>query len=254
MTVLQRIENKIYPITTIILLLVVWQFVVVFWHIPKFILPSPIKVIQALMVNFPVILDHTEVTLLESVIGFNISILLAFLLSILMDNYPIIKKSIYPLMIVSQTVPTIAITPIIMIWFGFGMLPKVLLIVLVCFFPIAVSLVDGFEKVDREYMNLFKTMKANKLQTFLHLKLPYAMVHFFSGLKIAATYMVMTTIISEWQGGVKGIGVYMVRAKSAYALDQLFASILVIVIISLIFIYLVELCSKKVTHWKQRGV
>ncbi|WP_406542200.1 ABC transporter permease [Clostridium ljungdahlii] len=135
-----------------------------------------------------------------------------------------------------------------MVWVW--VLPKIIVVVMVCFFPIVVSLVDGFEKVDRDYINLFSTMKASKLQTFYHLKLPYAMVNFFSGLKIAATYMIMSAIIGEWLGGDNGIGVYMVRAKNAYQLDKVFASILVIVIVSIIIIYIIDFIGKKIIHWK----
>lgn len=246
----QQIQYKLYPIFTIFAVLVIWQFAVIIWDIPLYVLPAPSDVVSTLIEDFSPIMTNTKVTLIESFLGFAFAIILAFIISILMDFFDIIKKCIYPLLIISQTIPTIAIAPIIMIWFGFGIFPKVLLIVLVCFFPIAVSLVDGFEKVEKDYDNLFKTMQANRLQTLIHLKLPHAMVHFFSGLKIAATYMIMTAVISEWQGGLGGIGVYMVRAKSAYELDKVFASIAVIVILSVLIIYLIEKFSKKVMHWK----
>lgn len=181
---------------------------------------------------------------------FFISIIFSFILAIIMDSFEIVRKSIYPILLISQTIPTIAIAPLFIIWFGFGVLPKIIVVVMVCFFPIVVSLVDGFEKVDRDYINLFSTMKASKLQTFYHLKLPYAMVNFFSGLKIAATYMIMSAIIGEWLGGDNGIGVYMVRAKNAYQLDKVFASILVIVIVSIIIIYIIDFIGKKIIHWK----
>jgi ABC-type nitrate/sulfonate/bicarbonate transport system permease component len=167
-----------------------------------------------------------------------------------MDSFGIIKKSIYPILIISQTIPTIAIAPLFIIWFGFGVLPKIIVVIMVCFFPIVISLVDGFEKIDRDYISLFRTMKSSRLQTFYHLKLPYALVNFFSGLKIAATYMIMSAVIGEWLGGDKGIGVYMVRAKSAYALDKVFASILVIVFVSILIIYVIDFVGKKIIHWK----
>lgn len=251
MSLSNKVQQSIYPIATILAVLVIWEAVVAIWSISNYILPAPSRVIQALINDFPVLMSHTGVTLVESFLGFIFAILLAFTLSVLMDSFAIVKKCLYPLLIISQTVPTVALAPIIMIWFGFGILPKVLLIVLVCFFPVAVSLVDGFQKVDRDYINLFKTMKASRWQTLVHLKLPYAMVNFFSGLKIAATYMIMTAVISEWQGGLKGIGVYMVRAKSAYALDKMFASILIIVVLSVCIIYVIDLVAKRVTKWNR---
>jgi ABC-type nitrate/sulfonate/bicarbonate transport system permease component len=245
-----KFDQRLYPVVTLLIAVLLWQFIVTFAGIPLYILPSPLETIHALFDDFTTIAGHVGVTLYESIFGFALSITLAFILGILMDSFPIIKKSLYPILIVSQTIPTIALTPLLIVWFGFGILPKVLIIVMVCFFPICISLVDGFEKVDKDYLNLFRTYRASKLQTFVHLKLPYALVNFFSGLKIAATYMIMAAIIGEWQGGTKGIGVYMVRTKNAYALDKVFAAIFVIVIISVAFIYLINYIAKKTTHWK----
>lgn len=245
-----RVDQRLYPILTLLAVIVLWQLIVLLADVPMYILPSPADTLSALFEDFGTIAGHVGTTLYESVLGFLFSIVLAFVLSVLMDSFSLVRKSIYPILIVSQTIPTIVITPILIIWFGFGLLPKVLVIVMVCFFPICISLVDGFEKVDRDYVNLFRSFKSSKLQTFLHLKLPYAMVNFFSGLKIAATYLIMSAIISEWQGGTKGIGVYMVRAKSAYALDKVFASILVIVLISIALISLINWIGRRATHWR----
>lgn len=247
---IERIKNNLYPLMTIVVVLIIWQLAVAIGDVPGYIMPSFIDVVSAFVKDFSTIASHTKYTIIEALIGFICAILIAFIMSILMDSVPFIQKCLYPLLIISQTIPTIAIAPIIMIWFGFGMFPKIFLIVLVCFFPIAVSLFDGFSKVDQDHINLFRSMKASKWQILWHLKLPSAMVNFFSGLKIAATYMVMTAVISEWQGGLNGIGVYMVRAKSAYALDKMFASIFVIVILSIISIYIIDYIAKKVTHWK----
>lgn len=247
---LENIQNKLYPAATIIIIILFWQAIVVFKHIPQYILPSPSKIVNTLIKDFSMIVAHTKITLYESFIGFIISIILSFILAVIMDSFEIIKKSIYPILLISQTIPTIAIAPLFIIWFGFGTLPKIIVVIMVCFFPIVISLVDGFEKIDKDYINLFTTFKSSKLQTFYHLKLPYAMVNLFSGLKIAATYMIMSAVVGEWLGGDKGIGVYMVRAKSAYALDKVFASIIVIVFITMLVIYVIDFIGKKIIHWK----
>lgn len=246
----KNIQNKLYPIATMIIIIILWQAIVTFENVPSYIVPSPSNIVNTLIKDFPIILDHTKATMYESFVGFALSILFSFILAIIMDSFDIIKKSIYPILVISQTIPTIAIAPLFIIWFGFGTLPKIIVVIMVCFFPIVISLVDDFEKIDRDYINLFSTMKASRLQTFYHLKLPYAMVNLFSGLKIAATYMIMSAVIGEWLGGDKGIGVYMVRAKSAYALDKVFASILVIVIVSILIIYIIDFIGKKIIHWK----
>lgn len=247
---LKNIQNRLYPTVTVIIIILLWQGIVVFKNIPQYILPTPVNIANTLIKDFNVIVAHTKITLYESFVGFALSIILSFILAILMDSFEIIKKSIYPILIISQTIPTIAIAPLFIIWFGFGTLPKIIVVIMVCFFPVIISLVDGFEKIDRDYINLFTTFKATKLQTFFHLKLPYAMVSLFSGLKIAATYMIMSAVVGEWLGGDKGIGVYMVRAKSAYALDKVFASIIVIVVVTVLVIYIIDFVGKKIIHWK----
>ncbi|HAE63104.1 MAG TPA: ABC transporter permease [Eubacteriaceae bacterium] len=242
--------DRIYPIVGVIITLVLWQLIVDFRNVPGYILPSPTKIASALIRDFDLIRFHSSRTLYASFIGFGFSIGLAFVLAIVMDSFEIIKKALYPLLVISQTVPIIAIAPLLIIWFGFGTLPKIIIVVIVCFFPIVISLVHGMESIDDDYLRLFKTMKATKLQIFYHLKLPFSMVHFFSGLKIAATYMIMSAVIGEWLGGDRGIGVYMLRAKNAYALDRVFASILVIVIMSILIIYAIEFIGIKVLHWQ----
>lgn len=245
-----NIKNKLYPIITLVVTVLLWQVIVDVKNVPAYIIPSPTSIVKTLISDFKVIMDNTKVTIYESIVGFVISIILSFVLAVLMDSFKVIRKSLYPILVISQTIPTIAIAPLFIIWFGFGPMPKIIVVIITCFFPIVISLIDGFEKVDRDYINLFRTMKASRLQTFYHLKLPYAMVNLFSGLKIAATYMVMASVIGEWLGGDSGIGVYMVRAKSAYALDKVFAAIIVIVLISIIIIYIIDFISKRLIHWK----
>ncbi|MDN6195766.1 MAG: ABC transporter permease [Atopostipes suicloacalis] len=193
---------------------------------------------------------HTKVTLYEAFLGFGLAIIFAFLLAMIMDSFNLVKKAFYPLLIISQTIPTIAIAPILIIWFGFGTLPKILVVLMACFFPIIINLIDGLDNIDPDYLRLFDLMGASKLQTFRHLKGPIAMVHLLSGIKISATYMIVSAIVAEWLGGEKGIGVYMVRAKNSYALDKVFASIIVIIIISLITIYLINFIGDYLIRWK----
>ncbi|MBF7097154.1 ABC transporter permease [Alkalibacter mobilis] len=242
--------DKIYPAIGIFGILIIWQALVVIRQTPMYILPSPIDIGLALVKDWDLIYYHLIVTVYESLAGFAISIILAFLISIFMDSFNFIKKLLYPILVISQTIPIIALAPLFIIWFGFGMMPKIVTVVIVCFFPIAINLVDGMDSIDDDYLKLFKSMKASKIQTLYHLKLPFSMVYFFSGLKIGATYMIMSAVIGEWLGGDRGIGVYMLRAKNAYALDRVFASIVVIVGLSILLITLIELMSKKILVWQ----
>jgi ABC-type nitrate/sulfonate/bicarbonate transport system permease component len=245
-----RFLNFSYPLGGIVLIFLLWQSLVVFFKVPSYILPLPSSVIKALYDDYEALHVHALTTLFQGVFGFLGAVIFGFLAAVWMDAFPRIKKTLFPLLILSQTVPVVALAPLFILWFGFGMLPKVLVVMTVCFFPITLSLVDGFDKVDKDYLDYFRTLKAGRWKIFYHLKFPHAMVHFFSGLKISATYMVMGSVIGEWLGAQKGIGVYMLRAKNAYALDRVFAAILVIVVMSVLLVYAMDRLMKKIIFWK----
>jgi len=248
-----NIENKLIPIIFQLIIIFIWQISIDKWKIPQYILPSPKDIIITLVSIAPSITEHIYATLYEALIGFIVSIVFALILAILMDNVKLIKKCIYPILVVSQTVPIIALAPLFIIWFGFGILPKIIVVVLVCFFPIVVSLVDGLEAVDMDMVNLLKTMGASSFQIFIMVKLPSSTVNFFSGLRIAVTYSIMGAVIGEWLGGDKGLGVYMIRAKNSYALDKVFAVIIIIVILSMGLFGLLYLLQYIFTPWTRNS-
>ncbi|MBZ9635069.1 ABC transporter permease [Clostridium sp. FP1] len=246
-----NIENKLIPVFFQLVILFIWQIAIDKWKVPQYILPSPKDIIITLVNILPSITKHIYATLCEALIGFTISILLALILAILMDNVKLIKKCVYPILVVSQTIPIIALAPLFVIWFGFGTLPKIIVVVLVCFFPIVISLMDGLESVDMDMINLLKTMGASKFKIFTMVKLPASTVNFFSGLRIAATYSIMGAVIGEWLGGDKGLGVYMIRAKNSYALDKVFAVIIIIVLLSMGLFGLLYLLQYFFTPWSR---
>ena len=219
--------------------------------VPSFMLPSPVQVVQALVKDFPLLASHAGVTLLETFIGMTIGILIGFVLALLMDRYEILRKALYPLIVLTQTIPTVAIAPLLVLWFGYEMLPKIILIVLVVFFPVAVNLLDGYQSVDKDTVNLLRSMGASRWQIFRHIKFPNALPNFFSGLRITVAYSVVGAVLAEWLGGFAGLGVYMTRVKKSFAYDKMFAVIFLISIISLILIWLVSVLQKKCMPWEQ---
>lgn len=248
--IIDKIKNSLYPIITFLIILIIWQLVVEGFNVPQYILPSPIDIVGVFFTDYESLYLHTVITLNEALLGFILSIIIALIMGIMMDFIPIFKKCFYPIMLVTQTIPTITIAPLLIIWFGFDTLPKVLMVTLTCFFPILINFVDGMENLDIDYLNLFKTMNASKLNTFIHLKFPMSMDKLFSGLKISSTYAVMAATVAEWLGGSQGLGVYMVRSKSAYALDKVFASTLIVVVSSLIFVGIIQVIKKIVLRHK----
>jgi len=212
-------------------------------------LPSPIQVLQAFVDEFPMLMEHSFVTLTEAFLGLGLGIVLGFIMAVFMDQFEPIYKAFYPLIVLTQTIPTVAIAPLLVLWFGYEMTPKVILIVITTFFPIAVGLLNGFRSTDSDSINLLRAMGAGRWQIFRYIKLPGAMSQFFAGLRISASYAVVGAVISEWLGGFSGLGVYMTRVKQAFAFDKMFAVIFLISIISLLLMKGVDYLQKICMPW-----
>ena len=241
----QNITDKIASSIIIAVLLMIWQILSMVNIIPKFMLPSPFEVVKAFVSDFPLLMKHTEVTLVEAFLGLGLGIILGFVVAVIMDRFEYAYKMIYPILVITQTIPTVAIAPLLVLWMGYGILPKIMLILLTSFFPITIGLLDGFHSVDRDMLNLLKTMGATSFQNFIHLKLPSSLGYFFAGLRISVSYSIIGAVVAEWLGGYDGLGVYMTRVRKSYSFDKMFAVIFLISGISLLLMYFV----KKIQRW-----
>jgi len=241
----QNITDKIASSIIIAVLLMIWQILSMVNIIPKFMLPSPFEVVKAFVSDFPLLMKHTEVTLVEAFLGLGLGIILGFVVAVIMDRFEYAYKMIYPVLVITQTIPTVAVAPLLVLWMGYGILPKIMLILLTSFFPITIGLLDGFHSVDRDMLNLLKTMGATSFQNFIHLKLPSSLGYFFAGLRISVSYSIIGAVVAEWLGGYDGLGVYMTRVRKSYSFDKMFAVIFLISGISLLLMYFV----KKIQRW-----
>ena len=248
---LQNTTNYIWSVSAIAVILILWQTVCSVGLVDEFLLPSPVQVVKAFVEEFPLLMEHSFVTLTEALFGLILGIFLGFFVAVFTDQFEPFYKACYPLMILSQTIPTVAIAPLLVLWFGYEMAPKVILIVITTFFPIAVGLLNGFKSADRDSINLLRAMGAGRWQIFKIVKLPGALSQFFAGLRISASYAVVGAVISEWLGGFSGLGVYMTRVKKAFAFDKMFAVILLISLISLLLMKGVDLLQKKCMPWEK---
>lgn len=238
--------KKLKDYSLVILLLIVWEILSDLHVISEFLLPSPYQVILAFIGDFGLLMRHTYYTLLVAFIGVFIGIILSFILSLSMDLYQGLYDLVYPVIILTQTIPTIAIAPLLIIWLGYYMKPKIVLVVISTFFPITISLLNGYKAVDKDNIQLLKAMGANTFQMYRYLKIPSAMSYFFSGLKVSMSYSLISAVISEWLGGYYGLGVYMTRVKKAFALDKMFAVIFLITFLSLLLMSIIDILEKKI--------
>ena len=214
-------------------------------------LPSPGKVLAALWNEAPRLWENALVSLQEAFIGLFLSIAAAFLLAILMDRFRFLYQALYPVLVITQTIPVIAIAPLLVLWLGYGVLPKIVLIFITCFFPLVVGVLSGFASVDWDVLRLMSSMGATRRQILFQVKLPSSLESFFAGLRISAVYSIVGAVIAEWLGGEAGLGVYMTRVRSAYAFDKMFAVIFLISVLSLLLMKLVDFLQKKMMPWKR---
>ena len=226
-------------------LLILWQGVSMLGLVPAFMLPSPVEVVRAFVRELPLLWENSLITLQEAFIGLVLGVAFGFVVAVQMDAFEVLYRAFYPLLIITETEPIVAIALLLVLWFGYEMTPKIILIVISTFFPVTVGLLDGFRSADRDAIGLLRSMGATRVQIFRHIKFPSALPQLFSGLRIAAAYSVVGAVISEWLGGFGGLGVYMTRVKKAFAFDKMFAVIFLISGISLGLMSLVEYAEKK---------
>lgn len=244
-------KKVVAPACAVVALLAVWQGACSLGLVPNFMLPSPVQVVTALVADFPLLLSHMWTTLSEAALGLAIGVAAGFVFAVLMDKFETFYLAFDPLLTVSQTIPTVAIAPLLVLWFGYGLMPKVLLVVLTTFFPVTVALASGFRSVDPDQVDLLRTMNATEWQIFRYAKLPAAMEQFFSGLRISATYAIVGAVISEWLGGFTGLGVYMTRVRKSFAYDRMFAVIIITSALSLALMKGVDVLERICMPWKK---
>jgi len=229
--------------------LVLWQAGVWISGVPDFVLASPIDMVRAIVGDISFLAPHVGMTLLETVCGFMLAIALGISFGAWMNASMLAKDLLYPPMVLSQTIPLMAIAPLILIWFGFGVLAKVLIVAFVCFFPLAVNAYEGFRSIEPAYAELLETFGATAADRYRHLYIPAALPSLIAGAKVAATYSVLGAVIGEWLGGSKGMGVYMTRALSSVRVDRMFGAILIVMLLSYGLFRAVDTIGRRLTPW-----
>lgn len=230
-------------------ILLLWEAYVRAGNISPQVLPAPSAILAGLVANWAVIYDNMLPTLVETVLGLLIAIVMGVILAILLDLSGWVRKAIYPLLVTSQTIPIVTVAALLLLWIGYDIRSKLILVILYCFFPIAVACADGLASVEPELIHLLKSMNASRWQILWMVRLPAAMPAFFSGLRIATTYSVIGAVFSEYVGGEKGLGIYLQRATNSFATVRVFAAIVVISALSILLFGLVSLIERLALPW-----
>ena len=241
-------RQALIPIAVLILL---WHFASVSGLVPGYMLPGPLRVLAAFVSDFPLLMRHLWRTLLEAMTGLAMAAAASLILAIAMDASRLLNKSLSPLLLLTQTMPTVAVAPLLILWMGYGAAPKIALVFLVCFFPMTVGLLGAFAGTDGDAVRLLRSMGASRPQVYLYVKLPQSLPAFFSGLKIAGAYSIVGAVIAEWLGGDAGLGVYMIRVRRSYSFDKMFAVIFLTSVLSIALVKLFAIIEKAATPWLQ---
>lgn len=241
------------PLLALLLLLLLWELAVITTEIEEWLLPSPLQIVNEGISEWSRFYPHLLSTIQLSLTGYLIGVSIGILTAVILHLVPFVRESVYPLLILTQNIPTIVLAPLLVIWFGFGALPKIIVITLVCFFPITIAALDGFRQVTPELKQYMYMAGATKTQLFWKLEFPFSLPSIFSGLKISATYSIMGAVISEWLGAESGIGVYMTLASSSFHTDRVFMAIFWIMVLSLLFFFVIKLSEKLVVRWQYKG-
>jgi ABC-type nitrate/sulfonate/bicarbonate transport system permease component len=237
------------PVLLVVLLVLGWYFVAKVGGLGSFVLPSPGGVAQAAWETRGLLLNAVGTTMLATVIGLLFALMAGIGLAALVDFWPLARRALYPILVVSQTIQILAIAPILVIWFGFGMAPTVSIVVLFCFFPLTISTADGLASSDPELIALLRAMGAKRRQIWRMVRVPSALPSFFTGLRMAVTYSVVAATIGEWVGGSPGLGLYLLRSKNSLATDQVFAAMFVTSLLSVGLFLLVRGIERMTLPW-----
>lgn len=234
-------------------LICAWELYVHLSGIAPGTLPAPSRVIAQGFAQREALRDNTIPTLQATLFGFALSLSSAFVFSVLIDFIPAMRRALFPVFIISQTLPMVAIAPLVVLWFGFGLMPKIGLVALVTFFPILVALVQGYAATEKELETLLRAMGANRLRVFLTARLPSALPYFFAGLRIAITYAVVAAIFAEYAGAARGLGIYMLNAKNSFRPDLVLAAVLVSSALTLCLFAVAAAVEYAATPWRRAG-
>lgn len=239
------------PIAILAALIALWEIAVRVTGVPDWLLPPPSAVAATLVRERDLLLANAKVTLVEVLAGFAVAVVAGVLIATLIDASPAISRAVYPLVVASQTVPIPAIAPLLLIWFGYGLLPKVIVTALVAFFPIVVSTVDGLRSSDPEIDDLLRSLGASRWQRFRMLRVPSALPAFFSGAKIAVAISVIGAVFGELVGSKAGLGYLLTRSIAQFQTERVMAAIVLLSVIAGGLFGLVSLLERLSIPWRR---
>ena len=237
-------------LTTFIIILIFWQLICIILNLPPFILPTPYLVGLSLIENYYEILNHTLTTLLEIILSLIFGILIGTIFAILVSTSNSLKRWLMPILLSSQAIPVFALAPILVLWLGYGISSKIVIGTIIVFFPIASNFSDAINNIPKQYLHAGETLGLSKIQILYLLKLPIALPGLFSGIRVGACFAPIGAVVGEWIGGSEGLGSYMIYSNARLQIDNMFAALIVLIIITITLYHLIDKLLKKCIWWE----
>jgi putative hydroxymethylpyrimidine transport system permease protein len=243
-------RSGLIAMAAVLLILLAWELICRGAHVPDFILPTPLQIITVATFQGNILFPHAVTTATEVLAGILIALMIAVPLSMVMFAHPAVENAVAPFLVASQAVPVFAVAPLLVVWLGYGMASKVLMAAVIIFFPITVSLLEGFKSCHQEYRMLFRLMGAGFWQSVRLLYWPWALPHFFAGLKVGVSVATIGAVIGEWVGAQQGLGYLMIQANARLRVDMVFAAILWLSVMGLTLWFAVGILERRIITWK----
>lgn len=243
------------PFVLIVVIVAAWDLSIRFFHVPQYLVPTPAQVLEQLVAEWPMLLKESLPTIYATLGGFVASLLIGVPLAMLIAYSATVEGFLYPLLVFSQSIPKVAIAPLFVVWFGFGLLPKVIVAFLLGFFPIVVSTVMGFKSLEPEMVDLARSMGSSRLKMFFKISLPNALPSMFSAMKVSVTLAVVGAVVGEFVGSNAGIGYVLQRANGNLDLPLMFAALIVLSVIGVLLFMVIDVLERFAVPWhaSQRG-
>ncbi|MDB5615979.1 ABC transporter permease [Tardiphaga sp.] len=237
------------PFFLLIMIIVAWDLAIRLFHIPAYQIPAPGDVVKVLWTDWPELLSQTWPTTQATIVGFLLSALFGIPVAMLIAGSKTVESYVYPLLVFSQSIPKVAIAPLFVVWFGFGIVPKIIAAFLLGFFPVVVSAVQGFKSVDPDMVDLARAMKGSRISVFCAVNLPHALPAIFSGLKVSVTLAVVGAVVGEFVGSNSGIGYVLQRSIGTFDLPTMFAALVILALLGVVLFWLVDRIERFAIPW-----
>lgn len=244
-----RFRQIIHPVFLIFALLGLWQLIVAITDLPHYIMPSPKDVYLALIQHSGLLWQHTQITLLEIILGLLLGVFLGILSALFLSLSKRISNVLLPVFVMSQAIPVFAIAPLLVLWFGYGLASKIMMTVLIIYFPVVASCFDGLRQTPKVWLDLAKTYQISPMALLLKVKLPAALPALASGVRIAVSVAPIGAVVGEWVGSSQGLGYLMLHANARMQVDLMFVALFILVVIALVLYFVSDYLLRKLVPW-----